>query len=819
MDQAGQASSWSYVRFLDARNATYYCEPAPNVWSRGVFNNHHNIMQATLPVFLLQLILIFTTSRFVEFCLKPLGQSAIVGQILGGLLLGPSLIARNKDIASVLFPMKGILILETFATFGMVLFSFEMGLKMDMNMMIRPRHMAMTIGGTVFVISTLIPVAMCFLLRAKVNMDSSLANSLSLIAGIQSLTAFQVIACLLTELKILNTDIGRLALESSIFCDLIGILVIAFGFSAERGSGATFVEAILSAFALLAVIIFVVRPGILKLLYRSSDPTAVSELHILIILLTVLMSAFASEFIGQHYALGPLVLGLVLPDGPPLGATLVKKLDTIVTGIMYPTFMTISGLKMNVYNMSFQAFWVVGVIVLSGCIVKQGAVMVPAMYGNIPLQEAFVLGLVMNAKGIAELIVFSLWRYDGRVTDQEFTASVLMVVILSAIITPLIRYLYNQPNQYVAFKRMTIQHNKHESELRIMVCIHNHDNVPTMINILEASAATERSPIAVIGVILVQLVGRSTPIFLVFQPQRSLEPSASRSNQILNAFQHYERQNEGIATVNLFTNMSHYEIMHDDICQIALDKRANIVIVPFHRQWAFDGSVETGSQAVRAMNLKLLEKAPCSIGILIDRGAASGSMTILNSRVTFQVAVIFIGGADDAEALAYGARMACHERVAITVIRFLLFGNDDTRERKRDTDFVDEFRRANAGNDHFEYEENVVRDGVELAEAIQGVEGSFDLILVGRNHQQSQLLFGLDKWSDFPELGVVGDMLAAAETGSAASVLVIQQQKLTGNSVAVQNEPSQFVHDVPDSGARNSRQSFLSISIDRDVRS
>ncbi|GMH05063.1 hypothetical protein Nepgr_006903 [Nepenthes gracilis] len=811
------------MRVVDSRNWSIYChELSPN-WSSGFFH-HNNPLHYNVPLLLMQLSLIFVTSRLVEFCLKPLGQSAIVGQILGGMLLGPSLLSRNQAVASTLFPKRGSMILETFATFGLVLFSFEMGLKMDSNLMIRPKRMAMTIGGSMFFISTSVPLAVCFILREKVSMDSSLSQSLPLLAVTQSLTAFQVIACLLTELKILNTDVGRLAVASSMFCDLIGISVMAFGFSVSRAVGrsiVTFTGSILSTIALLVVIVFAIRPAILRFLQATSAANSLNELHMAAVFLSILISAFASEIVGQHYALGPLILGLALPDGPPLGAAISQKLDTLVTGLMYPTFLTVSGLKMNIFAVSFQALWVIGLIVLSGTILKLGTVILPAIYGKIPVQDAFVLGLVLNAKGITELIIYNLWRYDGKLTDQEFTASVISVLVLSAITTPLIRFLYDPPNLYVPIKRMTVQHNKRGTELRIAVCIHNQDNVPTIINLLEASTVSQESPVSVIGVILVELIGRTVPMFTACQPHnQTLQPSSSSSNPIINAFNHYGRQNEGTATVDLFTNMSHYDSMHVEVCQIALEKRANILIVPFHRKWAVDGTVETGSEAIRAMNQRLIDKAPCSLAVLIDRAPVTGCLTILNSRIVYQVAVLFIGGTDDAEALAYGARMSGHERVAVTVIRFLLLGDDNSRERKHDTDLVHDYRHANIGNERFAYREEVVRDGAELAEAIKCMERCFDLILVGRNRPKTDLLFGLDNWSECPELGVVGDMLAAADTRSTASVLVVQQQRLAGNPVPMLNDPNQSTHDVgPDGRGSSARRSFVAISMERDGRS
>ena len=155
-------------------------------------------------------------------------------------------------------------------------------------------------------------------------------------------------------------------------------------------------------------------------------------------------------------------------------------------------------------------------------------------------------------------------------------------------------------------------------------------------------------------------------------------------------------------------------------------------------------------------------------------------MNLLEASRATEESFLYIGGPDNAESLSRGARMVNRNNVTLTVIRFLLFGSDNARERKLDTDLINAVCHANAGNEAFSHQEEVVRDGVGLATCIRGLENCFDLILVGRQHQASTLLQGLGEWIECPELGVMGDFLASSDFGSAASVLVVQQQRVLG---------------------------------------
>lgn len=396
-------------------------------------------------------------------------------------------------------------------------------------------------------------------------------------------------------------------------------------------------------------------------------------------------------------------------------------------------------------------------------------------------------------------------------SDQEYALAVIYVIVITAIVTPLIKYLYDPSKQFSATKRSTIQHLKRESEVRIMACIHTHDNIPTMVNVLEVSNATEENPVAVIALILVELVGRTTPVLIAHHPEdnlhRSIGSSTSKSSHIIKALRQYAECNEGRASLQPFTSISNYLTMHDDIVRVAFDKRAHIVIMPFHKQYAIDGDIGSVNRAHQSLNINVLENAPCSVGILIDRGTLGRSVSVLTSRIMFHVAVIFIGGADDAEALAYGSRMASHPSVDLTVARFLLFGEENCKERKWDTDLLEEHRRANAGNERFVVVEEVVKDGAKLSSVIKSMVDCFDLMLVGMHHQDSPLLSGLGEWSECPELGIVGDMLSSQDFQCSLSVLVVQQQRLAGKPISrtakpVDKEP--LIHDLPDEPKKGS---------------
>uniref|UniRef100_A0A803M414 Cation/H+ exchanger transmembrane domain-containing protein n=1 Tax=Chenopodium quinoa TaxID=63459 RepID=A0A803M414_CHEQI len=483
-------------------NRSMYCNNPTMVNSHGMWEGK-NPLRSSVPLLLAQLILISLTSKAAEICLRPLGQSSIVCQILGGVILGPSVLGKASNVAATLFPQRGNVIIETLSTFGLVLFLFSIGVKMDASLMFKPEKIALSISMSLFIFTLIIPLSVTIAIMNTVNIESELRKSLPLLVGSQSLVAFPAIACLLAELKIFNTEVGRLAVATSMFYDLLVLSTCAFGFAYFETQEEGFLRsmaAIMSILGFIVSIVVMVRYLLLRFLvpYKEtksapSTSSGVNEVQLSIIFVVLFISTLLSEIVGQHYFLGPVVLGLAIPNSSPLGAAVVSKLDTFVSGLLYPTFLAIGGLKTDIFSIGFRKSWQTGIIVFAGVAVKFAAVMIPAMYGDIPFKESFVRGLVMNTRGINELIIYNLVLEDKKISGQDFTVLVLSAALVTAIISPLVKFFYGPSRRYVPVSRMTIQHHKKDREMKMVVCVHQHNNVPTLVDVLEASGALKEA--------------------------------------------------------------------------------------------------------------------------------------------------------------------------------------------------------------------------------------------------------------------------------------------------------------------------------------
>ncbi|XP_071724993.1 cation/H(+) antiporter 15-like [Rutidosis leptorrhynchoides] len=766
-----------------AQNPMLVCVKSSNKKFAGVFYGDTPFAYST-PVLLMQLSVAAFFTAVVQRILTPLGETAFISQMLVGIAMGPSFLGTYAvSFIRTLYPGFSIYVNETFALFGCMLYMFLVGVRMDLGMVKRSGKKAAVIGVSSFFVPLMINTILSVFVVNIESLDPAHRKSVPFIAAFQSLSSFHVIACLLADLKLLNSELGRLASCASMISGICSWIWIIITFAAQQSLMArdrSFVWMVLCVFALVFLIVCVLRPILLCIIRHIPESRAVKEGHMYSIFLMILFTSLISEVIGQHFMFGPMVLGMALPDGPPLGSALVDKLELYISSILLPSYFVFSGSKLNISLIPWRTFGVVEFLSLSGFVGKLLGAMVPALYSNMPVVDAFSLGLIMSAQGIADVLVLQQSTLLRLVDRQSFTSMLVSMVLLTGIITPIIKILYKPSKRYMSQRRRTIQHADTDSELRILACIHHQDNTPSIIELLRISNPTPRNPICFYVLHLMELVGRSAPLLIFHRPdKRQSLIYSSETDHIINAFRSFEQENPGSVLVNLLTAVSPYASMHDEICMLAADKRVSLVIVPFHEHWTLHGTEDQLPRQVRSVNINVLRMAPCSVGILVDRGTLTG----YKPTTLYSIVIVFISGPDDREALAYAMRMGEHLDVALTMVRIVepVRSHESSEELELDDESINDFRIANVGKRHHAYREEVAVDSVEMVSVLRSLRTGYDLIFVGRRHRSSSPLFtGLTEWSEFPELGHIGDMLASSDLKCQISVLVVQQQLMFG---------------------------------------
>ncbi|EEF38951.1 monovalent cation:proton antiporter, putative [Ricinus communis] len=757
----------------------------PNINSNGIWeniNSPNSVLTYSLPLLQLQIIMIFFITQACHFVLKHFGFPIIISQLIAGVILGPSLLGSSTEFKDMLFTIDSQDILGTVATLGYTLFMFVCGVKMDVSMIFKTGGKATAIGF----LSLAAPLV--FGLTVEVLLERSwlaedLPSNLYVITSVLSATPFPVISTLLSDLKILNSELGRLGLSAAMIGEIgtVGLFTLATLITVGKESSVQMAfRSLICIIGFIAFSIFAIRPAMFWIIKQTPKGRPVKDMYIHVIIFMVFGTAILSNSYGQSIFFGPFILGLAIPDGPPLGSAIVHKLDCMVSGIFVPLFVTTSTMRAEFGTLRLNKNLITAeiILIIVTLTAKLGACLIASLYCQMPLNDSLALALVMSCKGIVELATYSFLRDNKIVSSETFTLLIVSVLVTATIVPMLVKKLYDPCRKYAGYQKRNILNLRYNSELRILVCIHSPDDITAAINVLDASCPNPEKPLSVSVLHLMKLIGRASPIFISHNIQIKSVSKHSYSDNVITSFNQYQQKNIGAVSISTFTAISPPKLMHEDICTLALDKLASLIILPFHINWSSAGSIVSEDTTIRALNHNILERAPCSIGILVNRGHLRRTKAEQSPK---RVAMIFLGGNDDREALTFAKRMAIGSS-AITIMVINLVANDQkditTWEQMLDSETLKDVKHNTGGSRYVTFKEVVVKDGTQTACILRGMACQYDLIIVGRrNGINCPRTTGLAEWSEFPELGVVGDLLASSDVNCKASILVMQQQQ------------------------------------------
>ncbi|KAK8674615.1 hypothetical protein V6N13_032724 [Hibiscus sabdariffa] len=369
----------------------------------------------------------------------------------------------------------------------------------------------------------------------------------------------------------------------------------------------------------------------------------------------------------------------------------------------------------------------------------------------------------------APFVIFATMGCVVVLHDGDYAVTMVAILLMNSIVPPTIAIIYKRNNLFAKYSSRTIQDFKPEEELRILVCAHSYPDVPGTLKLLDVSHSSRHDSMTVFTLHLVELANQSSPMLIVHDSHASrFENPASclrshdsaEADRIVTAYTEFENATPNVA-IQSFTIVSPFRTVSRDICSLAKDKVVAFIILPYHR---LDPS------SFRNINHKVLHNAPCSVGIFIDRGLESAKIR--------EIAMLFFGGADDCEALAYAWRMATKPGVSLTVVRLLEteYVEYSSKQNQQDADYIHDFRLQTADEELIIYEEKVIQCGEELMMALKEMENRFELFVVGkREGLDSPIMTELFHMVDCPDLGIVGNLLTMSDSAATSSVLVVQQ--------------------------------------------
>lgn len=335
----------------------------------------------------------------------------MVFQSKGGVIIGPSVLGHSRWYLRHVKPESAQFLMNNFGVMGFMFFVFIYGVKMDPGLLKKSGrlHVCTALVGIVVPTVSVFVVALC--MRRNMDKDLATISSMGAFAGYLGITAFPVLYSALKELNLLNSDVGRIALATALIGDAFGVISV-IAFEAGKQGETRYMNALwfmITLVILLAFILFCVRPALEWIDDNTPEGHPVDPCFVVAILLGLFVMGFITDMFGMAIANGPLWLGLVVPDGPRLGATLVQKTKTIMTDFLMPFSFILVGQYTDFFAMrdtDWSSLSPLFVMVLTGYLTKFFATWMAAFYWRMPFRDGLTLSLIMSLRGQMELILF-----------------------------------------------------------------------------------------------------------------------------------------------------------------------------------------------------------------------------------------------------------------------------------------------------------------------------------------------------------------------------------------------------------------------------
>jgi len=373
------------------------------------------------------------------------GQARVIGEIIGGILIGPSVLGRfAPHVSASLFPIKSLGAFETLSTVGLVLFLFLIGMELDYEQLYRQRVTAVLASG----MSILLPFAMGALLahslRTRFAPHGVGSVPFVLFLGIaMSITAFPVLARILEERNLQGTALGTTAILCAAVDDVVAWSLLAFALALMGGEDAP--SSLLLRLSGLVIYLFlmlgVIRPLAAYLVRRRTKPELTLEL-LGVVVAGALLSAAATDKIGVHPLFGAFLAGVCFPRVPQWQLALRERLDMIVSVLLLPLFFALTGMRTRLDLLNDGSMWLWAALVLLAAVFgKMGGAALAARWSGQSWRDAVALGALLNTRGLVELIVLNIAYSVGAFTPTLFTMLVVMALVTTMITAPMLNLL------------------------------------------------------------------------------------------------------------------------------------------------------------------------------------------------------------------------------------------------------------------------------------------------------------------------------------------------------------------------------------------
>ncbi len=392
---------------------------------------HHNVIHP-LAILLLQIITVVAFARILSFAFRKIGQPTVIGEILAGILLGPSFVGLYfPEFSQFLFPASSIPNLQFLSQIGLILFMFIVGMELDFTVLRKRAREAFLISHSGIILTFAFGVVLAFFLFKEFAPKNVDFLSFSLFMGVSlSITAFPVLARIVQERQLSKSKLGLLIITAAAVDDITAWCLLAAVIAVVKaGSVVSSLYTIGLAIVYVVLMLKVVQPFLKRIGNIYSKQDSLDRNVVAIFFATLLISSYLTEVIGIHALFGAFMAGVIMPPNMHFRNVFVEKVEDVSLVLLLPLFFVFTGLRTQIGLLNDVSLWkICMVIILFASLGKYIGTGLSARFVGNSWKDSFLIGALMNTRGLMELVVLNIGLDLGVLSPELFAMMVIMAL-------------------------------------------------------------------------------------------------------------------------------------------------------------------------------------------------------------------------------------------------------------------------------------------------------------------------------------------------------------------------------------------------------